>query len=259
MRLIDSHCHLNYEGLADRQLEILARARAKGVAGFLNISTRQTEWRDVLATAQREPDVWASVGIHPHYAHEHPDVTAETLTLAAGDERVIGLGETGLDYHYGRVNAPTQQAMFRAHIEAARRTGLPVIIHTRDAEADTIAILREELGQGAFPALIHCFTGSAKFASQCLELGLFISFSGIVTFSNATELQTVAKDLAVDRILMETDSPFLSPVPHRGKPCEPAFISDTAAFLADLRGESLASFAQQTCANFGRLFARAGP
>ena len=258
MRLIDSHCHLNYEGFADRQLEILARARAKAVAGFLNISTRQAEWRNILATAQREPDVWASVGIHPHYAHEHPDVTAETLTLATVDDRVIGLGETGLDYHYGRSNAQAQQVMFRGHIEASRRTGLPVIIHTRDAEDDTIAILREELGRGAFPALIHCFTGTAEFASQCLELGLVISFSGIVTFRNATELQAVAKDLAADRILVETDSPFLSPVPHRGKVCEPAFISDTAALLANLRGESLASFAQQTCANFYRLFARGG-
>ncbi|WP_338446093.1 TatD family hydrolase [Pelagerythrobacter marensis] len=255
--LIDSHCHLEYEGLVENQREALARARAAGVGGFLNISTRRSEWERVVGTARRENDVWASVGIHPHEADAHEDLGAAELHDAARDPRVIGIGETGLDYYYDKSDRAVQQALFRMHIGVARETGLPIIIHTRDADADTAAILADEMGKGAFPALIHCFTASRDFARAVLDLGLSISLSGIVTFKNARELQEIAKDLPADRLLVETDSPFLAPVPHRGKPCEPAFVRNTAEFLADLRGEAFERLAETTTGNFFRLFSRA--
>ena len=219
--LIDSHCHLQYKGLVEDQQAVLDRARSAGVHGMLNISTRIDEWDAVVGTAQREPDVWASVGIHPHEADAHEDL---------GRDRLL----------------------------AARETGLPVIIHTRDAEDDTAHILAEEMGKGTFPALIHCFTASADFARKVLDMGLTISISGIVTFKNAKDLQGIAKDLPADRLLVETDSPFLAPVPHRGKPCEPAFVRDTATFLADLRQVPLEKLADDTTRNFHALFTRAG-
>ena len=255
--LIDSHCHLEYEGLADRQGEVLANARAAGVQGFLNISTRRSEWERVVGTAQRESDVWASVGIHPHEADAHEDLGVAELRAATDNARVIGIGETGLDYYYDKSDRNVQQALFRMHIGVARETGLPVIIHTRDADDDTAAILADEMEQGAFPALIHCFTASAGFARKVLDLGMSISISGIVTFKNAAELQEIAKKLPADRLLVETDSPFLAPVPHRGKPCEPAFVRNTAQFLADLRGEPFEQLAETTTNNFHRLFAKA--
>jgi TatD DNase family protein len=255
--LIDSHCHLEYDGLAERQGEVLARARGAGVAGFLNISTRRSEWDRVVGTARREGDVWASVGIHPHEADGHHDMGAAELREGAEGARVIGIGETGLDYYYDKSDRSVQQDLFRMHIGVARETGLPVIIHTRDAEADTAAILADEMARGAFPALIHCFTASRDFARTVLDLGLSISLSGIVTFKNAAELQEIAKELPRDRLLVETDSPFLAPVPHRGKPCEPAFVRDTAQFVADLRGETLEELGEATTANFFRLFSRA--
>ena len=255
--LIDSHCHLEYEGLADRQDEVLANARAAGVQGFLNISTRRSEWERVVGTATRESDVWASVGIHPHEADAHEDLGAAELRAATDNPRVIGIGETGLDYYYDKSDRAVQQALFRMHIGVARETGLPVIIHTRDADHDTAAILADEMGKGAFPALIHCFTASAGFARKVLDLGLSVSISGIVTFKNAVELQEIAKELPADRLLVETDSPFLAPVPHRGKPCEPAFVRNTAQFLADLRGEPFEQLAEATTNNFHRLFGKA--
>ena len=255
--LIDSHCHLEYEGLADRQDEVLANARAAGVHGFLNISTRRSEWERVVGTATRESDVWASVGIHPHEADAHEDLGAAELRAATDNPRVIGIGETGLDYYYDKSDRAVQQALFRMHIGVARETGLPVIIHTRDADHDTAAILADEMGKGAFPALIHCFTASAGFARKVLDLGLSVSISGIVTFKNAAELQEIAKELPADRLLVETDSPFLAPVPHRGKPCEPAFVRNTAQFLADLRGEPFEQLAETTTNNFHRLFGQA--
>lgn len=255
--LIDSHCHLNYKGLVEDQPAILARARERGVTGMLNISTRESEWGDVIATAERESDVWASVGIHPHEADTHPDMHAERLIEAAAHPRVIGIGESGLDFYYDHSDRDRQRASFRAHIQAARVTGLPIIIHTRDAEADTAAILAEEMGKGAFPALIHCFTASADFAAKVLELGLYISISGIVTFKNARDLAETAAELPEDRLLIETDAPFLAPVPHRGKTGEPAFVADTAAFLARLRGTDVDHLAAVTSANFFRLFEKA--
>lgn len=255
--LVDSHCHLEYEGLVDDQPGVLARARAAGVSAFLNISTSRSEWSQVVATAERERDVFASIGIHPHHADDHQDVSESVLAAAATHPRVIGLGETGLDYHYDRSDRAAQKRLFRRHIAVARETGLPVIIHTRDAEQDTLAILGEEMGKGAFPGLIHCFTASAEFGARVLELGLSISISGIVTFKNAQHLADVAAKIPEDRLLVETDSPFLAPVPHRGRPCEPAYVADTARFLAGLRGTTCEALAEATTRNFGRLFAKA--
>ena len=255
--LVDSHCHLNYEGLIDRQPEVLAAARDRGVSAMLNISTRESEWDAVVATATREADVWASIGIHPHEADAHPDMDRAKLVARADNPRVIALGESGLDYYYDHSDRDQQKRGFRAHIAAARDTGLPLIIHTREAEDDSFAILNEEMGKGAFPALIHCFTASADFAQKVLDLGLYISISGIVTFKNAKELKAVAATVPADRLLVETDSPFLAPVPHRGKPCEPAFVVDTANYVAELRGVSLESLAETTSDNFYRLFNKA--
>ena len=257
MRLIDSHCHLNYPGLVERQAEVLDTARARGVGGFLNISTRQSEWGDILATAERHEDVWASVGVHPHEADGHPDLGAAVLVEGSQHPKIVAIGECGLDYFYDNSARPAQRERFEAHIEAARATGLPLIVHTRDAEEDTAGILAEEMGKGPFTGVIHCFTASADFARKALDLGLFISISGIVTFRNAKDLQETAKSLPAERLLIETDSPFLAPVPHRGKPCEPAFVADTAAFVAELRGEAPDELAEATTANFFRLFARA--
>lgn len=254
--LVDSHCHLNYKGLVEDQQGVLARARGAGVVTMLNIATRESEWDAVLATAEREDDVWATVGIHPHEADEHPHIDTAKLVERAAHPRVIGIGETGLDYYYDHSDRTRQQASFRAHIAASRETGLPLIVHTRDAEEDTLSILREEMGKGAFPGVIHCFTASGAFADAAMEIGFYISISGIVTFKSAKDLQETASRLPLDRLLIETDSPFLAPVPHRGRPCEPAFVADTARFLAQLRGESEADLACATRENFAKLFAK---
>ena len=256
--LIDSHCHLEYKGLVEDQANVLSRARDAGVGAFLNISTKEAEWEQVVGTAHRESDVFASVGIHPHNADDHEDLGRAKLIEATQDDRVIAIGETGLDYFYEYSDRQVQADLFRMHIDVARETGLPVIIHTRDAEADTFEILADEMGKGAFPALIHCFTASADFGRKVLDLGLTISLSGIVTFKNAKELQGIASELPADRILVETDSPFLAPVPNRGKVCEPAFVADTARFVAGLRGVEPERLAQQTTENFTRLFTKAG-
>lgn len=254
----DSHCHLNYKGLVEDQPAVLARARAAGVEAMLNISTREAEWDAVIGLAEREADVWASVGIHPHEADAHPDVQTATLVARAAHPRVVGIGETGLDFYYDHSDRDRQRTSFRAHIAAARETGLPLIVHTREAEADTAAILAEEMGKGAFPGVIHCFTASRAFAEEALALGFYISLSGIVTFKNAKDLRETAKTIPADRLLIETDSPFLAPVPHRGRPCEPAFVADTARFLAALRGVEAETLADETSANFRSLFAKVG-
>ncbi|CAN5323728.1 TatD family hydrolase [soil metagenome] len=254
--LIDSHCHLNYKGLVEDQAAVLQRARLSGVELMLNIATRESEWDAVLATAIREPDVWATVGIHPHEADEHPHIDTAKLVDRAAHPRIVGIGETGLDYYYDHSDRDRQQTSFRAHIAAARETQLPLIVHTRDAEDDTLAILRDEMGKGAFPGVIHCFTASGAFADAAMEIGFYISISGIVTFRNAKDLQETAKRLPADRILIETDSPFLAPVPHRGKPCEPGYVADTARFLANLRGETIEELEANTTANFRKLFAK---
>lgn len=256
--LADSHCHLNYQGLAEDQQAVLDRARARGVTAMLNIATRESEWDAVLATAEREPDVWATVGIHPHEADQHPHIDTAKLVERAGHPRVVGIGESGLDYYYDHSDRGRQQASFRAHIAAAREAGVPLVVHTRDAEDDTAAILRDELGKGVFDAVMHCFTGTEPFARAMLDLGFYVSISGIVTFKSAADLQATARNLPLDRLLVETDAPFLAPVPHRGKTGEPSFVADTAAFLAELRGEDYDTLTGATAANFHRLFAKTG-
>ena len=254
--LADSHCHLNYKGLVEDQAAILARARDRGVTAMLNIATRESEWDAVLATAERERDVWATVGIHPHEADQHSHVDTAKLVARAAHPRVVGIGESGLDYFYDHSDRARQQASFRAHIAAAREAGVPIVVHTRDAEDDTAAILAEEMEEGAFAGVIHCFTASGAFADRALDLGLYISISGIVTFKNAKDLQQTAARLPRERLLIETDAPFLAPVPNRGQTGEPAFVADTAAFLAQLSGEDVADLQRYTAENFHTLFAK---
>ncbi len=255
--LVDSHCHLNYKGLAEQQDHVLARARARGVTAMLNISTRESEWDEVLAVATTNADVWASVGIHPHDADQHPNMDTAKLVERAAHPRVIAIGETGLDYYYDKSDRERQQTIFRRHIIASQQTGLPIIVHTRNAEADTLRLLGEEMARVPFPGVIHCFTASDDFARKALELGFYISISGIVTFRNAADLQASAKWIPEDRLLVETDAPFLAPVPHRGKTGEPAFVADTLTFLADLRGTTIEALAASTSANFYNLFTKA--
>jgi TatD DNase family protein len=257
MMFIDSHCHLNYKGLVEDQAAVIMRARAAGVSAMLNISTRESEWDDVISVAEGDAEIWASVGIHPHEADGHPDIDTAKLVAKAAHPRVIAIGESGLDYYYDHSDRAQQRASFRTHIAAARETGLPLIVHTRDAEEDTGAILAEEMGKGIYCGVIHCFTASQAFADKALALGLYISISGIVTFKNAKELQASAVLVPDDKLLIETDSPFLAPVPHRGQSCEPAFVADTARFLATLRGVSVEQLAAQTRVNFFRLFHKA--
>jgi TatD DNase family protein len=257
MMLVDSHCHLNYKGLVEDQAAVLDRARAAGVGAMLNISTREREWDEVIGLAEREGDVWASVGIHPHEADTHVDVDTAKLVERANHPRVIGIGETGLDYYYDHSDRKQQRTSFISHIAASRATGLPLIVHTRDAEDDTAEIMSSEMANGAYPAVIHCFTASAEFGRIALDLGFYISLSGIVTFKNAGDIRDFAQTVPPDRLLVETDSPFLAPVPHRGKSCEPAFVRDTATFLADLRGITLDELTDITGNNFFNLFTKA--
>ncbi len=256
---VDSHCHLNYKGLVEDQAGAIERAAAAGVTGMLNISTREREWADVVRVAEAFPNIWASIGIHPHEADMHPEVDTAKLVSSADQAKVVAIGETGLDYYYDHSDRERQRDSFRSHIAAARQTGLPVIVHTRDAEADTTEILKDEMEKGAFAGVIHCFTASREFAAMALDLGLYISISGIVTFRNARDLQATAATIPDDRLLIETDAPFLAPVPHRGRPCEPAYVADTARFLAELRGIDLTTLASRTRENFFQLFSKAVP
>jgi TatD DNase family protein len=253
----DSHCHLNYKGLIEEQAAVLARAEAAGVSTMLNISTRESEWDAIIATAETARNIWASIGIHPHEADAHPDVDTAKLIAKAAHARVIAIGETGLDYYYDHSDRDRQRESFRAHIAASRETKLPLIVHTRDAEEDTAEILTEEMGKGAYPGVIHCFTASQSFADTALALGFYISISGIVTFKNAKDLQATAAIIPEDRMLIETDAPFLAPIPHRGRTCEPAFVADTARFLSELRGVPVEQLAAQTTENFHQLFTKA--
>jgi TatD DNase family protein len=252
--LIDSHCHLDFPDFASELDDVVARAGAAGITRMVTISTRVRRFADVLAIAERFPEVYCSVGTHPHYAHEELDITAADLIARAQHPKVVALGEAGLDYHYDRSPRDAQERGFRTHIAAARETGLPLVIHSREADADTARILEEETGQGAFPAVLHCFTGGADLARRAIALGLSISFTGILTFKNSTALRAIAADLPADRILVETDAPYLAPLPFRGKRNEPAYVVETAKVLADARGVPLDEIAQQTSENFFRLF-----
>lgn len=257
--IVDSHCHLNYKGLVEDQAEVIDRARGQGVGCMLAINTKLKEYDEIIEIVESYPDVYGSVGIHPHEAENEPDVALDALLARAKHPKIVGIGETGLDYFYDNAPRDMQQVNFRSHIAAARETGLPVIVHTRDADEDCVSILREEMAKGAFTGVIHCFTASQFLADAVLELGFHISISGIATFKNAKDLQATVKTIPMDRLLVETDAPFLAPVPHRGKTCEPAFVMDTARFVADLKGEAFEEFQHTTSANFFKLFNKALP
>ena len=254
--LIDSHCHLDFPDFAAELDAVVARARAAGVARMVTISTRVARHGALLAIAERFADVYCSVGTHPHYAHEELDVAQADLIARTRHPKVVALGEAGLDYHYDNSPRAAQERGFRTHIAAARATGLPLVIHSREADADTARILEEETGQGSFPAVLHCFTGGGDLARRAIALGLFISFTGILTFKNSAALRAIAAELPADRILLETDAPYLAPSPYRGKRCEPAFVVETAKVLAETRGVSFDEIAQTTTENFFRLFAK---
>ncbi len=254
--LIDSHCHLDFPELAADRAGLLARARDNGVDGMVTISTRVERWDEIRAIAEENAEVWCSVGTHPHHAHEELHIRATDLVRLAAHPRCVAIGEAGLDYHYEGDYA-AQATGFRQHIAASRETGLPLVIHSRAADEDTAAILEEESGKGAFPFVLHCFSAGIELARRGLALGGYISFSGILTFKNAAEIQQVAGFAPADRILVETDAPYLAPAPHRGKSNEPAFVRYTAQKLADIRGVSLEEIGRLTTANFYRLFSKA--
>ena len=254
--LIDSHCHLDFPEFAPELPEVIARAHQAGVERMITISTRVAKYDVYREIAEAHESVWFSVGTHPHQAHEEADVSVERLVELSRHPRCIAIGEAGLDYHYDRSPRDVAEAVFRRHIEAARITGLPLVIHSRDADADMARILREETGKGAFPALLHCFTSSRELAQVGLELGLCISFSGVLTFKNSQELRDIARDVPLDRVLVETDAPFLSPVPHRGKRNEPAFVAETARVLGGTKGVTASEVGLATTANVLRLFSK---
>ncbi len=257
--LIDSHCHLDFPDFASELDAVVTRAREAGLGRLVTISTRVRRVAGVLAIAERFPDVYCSVGTHPHYAHEELDVTVDDLVAHARHPKVVAIGEAGLDYHYDNSPRDAQERGFRSHIAAARATGLPLVIHSREADADTARILEEETGQGAFPAVLHCFTGGADLARRAVALGGYVSFSGILTFKNSTALRAIATELPADRVLVETDAPYLAPNPFRGKRNEPAYVVETAKILAETRGVSFEEIARQTSDNFFRLFNKVPP
>lgn len=255
--LVDHHCHLDFPQFAADLDGIVARAKAAGVGTVVTISTRIRRLPDILAIAERFPDVWCSVGTHPHQADEERGIETAEIVALSRHPKVVAIGEAGLDYFYKHASPEAQAEGFRRHIAAARITGLPLEIHTRDADADTIAILEDEHAKGAFPAILHCFTGGRKLAMRAVELGLYVSFSGVVSFKKSEELRAIACDVPLDRLLVETDAPFLAPEPHRGRTNEPAFVAHTAAAIAKARGISASELAAATTENFFRLFTKA--
>lgn len=256
--LIDSHCHLDFEQLNDQLPQVLARMHDEGVAGCVTISTRVRQFDKIKAIAEAHDKIWCSVGTHPHNADEETEVTADELIALAQHPKCVAIGEAGLDYHYDYGSPDAQAKGFRRHIEAARQTGLPLVIHTRSADADTARILEEETRNGAFPFILHCFSSGAELARRGLDLGGYVSFSGILTFKNAEEIREVARFVPDDRLLVETDAPYLAPVPHRGQSNEPSYVVHTARKLAETRDMSFEQIARLTTANFARLFSKSG-
>ena len=255
--LVDSHCHLDFPDFGDDLDGVLARAAAAGVGTVQTICTRVTQFDAVRALAEDHEGIWCSVGIHPHHVAEEPEITSDHLVRMTEHPKVIGIGETGLDFHYDNSPRPQQEASFRQHIAAARQTGLPLIVHTRSADEETCRILREEVGKGAFPGVIHCFSAGRAVAETALDIGFHVSFSGILTFKKAEEVRAVARDVPMDRLLVETDAPYLAPVPHRGRRNEPAHVVHTAARLAEIKGVDVTELARVTSTNFFRLFSKA--
>lgn len=255
--LVDSHCHLDFADFADELDAVVERAVTAGVGAMLTICTRPSELDRNLAIAERYPQVFCAVGVHPHHAAAFPDIDADSIVAMVDHPLIVGIGETGLDYHYDHSPRDVQQTRFRSHIRAARETGLPLIVHTREAEADTIRILQEEgAGDGKLRGVMHCFSGTRDLADRSLDLGFHISFSGILTFNRAEDLRSIARDLPPDRLLVETDAPYLAPVPRRGKRNEPAYVAHTAARLAEATGRSPDDIARLTTANFHTLFSK---
>jgi TatD DNase family protein len=259
MFVVDSHCHLDFPDFAPELEAVLARAQAAGVGAMLTISTRVGQFARYAALAEAHPRIWCTVGTHPHQAAEEPDITLSDLVGISRHPRCIGIGEAGLDYHYNYSPPDIAKRVFRTHIAAARETGLPLVIHARDADADMVEILTDEMGKGAFKAVLHCFSSGAELARVGVALGLFVSFSGILTFRNSQEIRDIAADVPLDRLLVETDAPFLAPMPHRGKRNEPAFVVETCKVLADVKGVPASEMARITTANFFRLFDKAEP
>ncbi len=255
--LVDSHCHLDFPDFAAELPDVVARAEAAGVGHLVTISTRVKRFDEIRAIAERFDMVSCSVGTHPHQAAEEPDVTVADLVRLSAHPKVVAIGEAGLDYHYDTSPREAQAKGFRTHIAAARETGLPLVIHAREADADIAATLEEESAKGAFPFLLHCFTAGEDLALRALALGGYISFSGVITFKKSEDLRAIAAKVPQDRLLVETDSPFLAPTPHRGRRNEPSFVRETAKALALARGESLEEVAAATTANFFRLFGKA--
>lgn len=255
--LVDSHCHLDFKDFEGELDDVVARAGAAGVGTMVSISTHLSKFEGVKAVAERFDNVWCSVGVHPHQAGEEGLDSPDRLVELAQHPRVVGIGESGLDYYYDNSPRDRQQISFRAHIEAARETGLPLIVHARDADEDAADIMRDEMEKGAYTAVMHCFSSGRGLAEAALEMGMYISFSGILTFKNAQELRNIARDVPEDRILVETDSPFLAPIPNRGKRNEPAFVTHTAEVLAEVRGMDRNALETATTDNFFRLFSRA--
>lgn len=255
--LVDSHCHLDFKDFEGELDDVVARAGAAGVGTMVSISTHLSKFEGVKAVAERFDNVWCSVGVHPHQAGEEGLDSPDRLVELAQHPRVVGIGESGLDYYYDNSPRDRQQISFRAHIEAARETGLPLIVHARDADEDAADIMRDEMEKGAYTAVMHCFSSGRGLAEAALEMGMYISFSGILTFKNAQELRDIARDVPEDRILVETDSPFLAPIPNRGKRNEPAFVTHTAEVLAEVRGMDRNALETATTDNFFRLFSRA--
>ena len=252
--LVDSHCHLDFPDFASDLDGIVERARAAGVGRMVTISTRARQLPSLLEIADRFDDVFCSVGTHPHNAHEELDIGTPELVASTAHPKVVAIGEAGLDYFYDKSPRPAQEQGFRAHIAAARETGLPLVIHSREADDDMARILEQETGKGAFPAVLHCFTGGADLARRAIDVGLYISFTGILTFKNSQSLRDIAASLPADRILVETDAPYLAPGKFRGKRNEPAYVVETAKTLAQVRGVSEAEIARQTTENFFRFF-----
>jgi TatD DNase family protein len=254
--LVDSHCHLDFPDFAGELDAVVARAQAADIGRIVTISTRVRRHGETLAIAERFPPVYCSVGTHPHHAHEELDITAAALVQRTQHAKVVAIGEAGLDYHYDFSPREAQGQGFRAHIAAARESGLPLVIHSRAADDDMRRILEEEMGKGAFAAVLHCFTGTRDLAMAGIALGLYVSFTGILTFKKSDDLRAIAAELPADRILVETDAPYLAPGRYRGKRNEPAYVVETAAVLADVRGASAQEMARQTTENFFRLFAK---
>jgi TatD DNase family protein len=256
LKLVDSHCHLDFDDFADDLDGIVGRAQAAGIGHMVTISTRVKRRAGLVAITDRFADVFCSIGTHPHHAHEELDVTTADLVALTRHAKTVAIGEAGLDYHYDLSPREAQERGFRNHIAAARETGLPLVIHSREADADMAAILEEETGKGAFPAVLHCFTGGRDLAQRAIALGLSISFTGILTFKKSDELRAIAAALPADRILVETDAPYLAPGRHRGKRNEPAFVVETAKVLAQTRNVAFEEIARQTTENFFRLFSK---